>query len=123
MKNDGQDFLEKLADSTPETFEERFELWSNRLDLGRWFSRNESILLYEAALRAVLCNVALNGTDPNATGHPDAERFRRSREIDFLEARDILFASPGWQALPLGEQSRLANAFLAVRVMEHKFRW
>jgi len=121
MKNDGQDFLEQLAGSTADTFESRFSLISRQLGLGTSFTRNELTLLYDAASRAAHCNAAINGLDDYGPGiKAEHEPRRHSLELEFLEARDIFYASPGWQTLPAAEQGPIDQAFLSVFVAEDK---
>jgi len=121
MKNDGQKFLEQLARSTSDSFEGRFSFNSNRLGLGAFFSRNELTLLYEAALLARRCNEAFNGLDEGRLGlHVDLESRRNGLELGFMEARDILYASPGWQTLSPAEQASIERVFLSVSVAEDR---
>ncbi|HVV73911.1 MAG TPA: hypothetical protein VHI52_20825 [Verrucomicrobiae bacterium] len=124
MNNDGQDSLDTLANGGADSLDTGIVALSKQMDLGRWFSRNEFSLLHEAALRAALCNSALNGSEPGGiAANLQAEAQRHARELGFLEARDALFASPGWQDLPGAQQARLATALLSVAVSAGRFRW
>lgn len=125
MKNDGHEFLSGLVDSTPETFEGRFEKVARQLRAESWFSRDEFSLLHEAALNAVLCNAVLNGAGESGAAPHDGARCRHARhlELAFLEARDVLFASPGWQALPSVDQDRIEQACVLVRVADRNLLW
>jgi hypothetical protein len=121
MKNDGQTFLTQLASLPPDTFESRFSKACSRLDLGANLSRNELTLLYEASLRATLCNVAINnpaGPDSRLNVKEELNRIKAERE--FMVAREIFYASPGWQNLTPSEQVAIQNAFLQVAVPEDK---
>ena len=121
MKNDGQKFLEQLANSNSDSFDSRFSCRSNRLGLGGSFSRNELTLLYEAALLAARCNQAFNGLDEGTPAcHLDVETRRNGLELAFMEARDILYAAPGWQTLAQAEQESIDRAFLTISVAEDK---
>jgi hypothetical protein len=121
MKNDGQKFLEQLASSTSDSFEGRFSFNSSRLGLGASFSRNELTLLFQAALLARRCNDVFNGLDDGRLAfHVDLEARRNGLEFAFMEARDILYASPGWQALSPAEQSSIERVFLAVSIAEDR---
>src|SRR3974390_655937 len=105
MKNPAQEFLQELGNLPSDTFESRFSQVSNQLGLAVSFSRNELTLLYEATRRATLCNIALNGLG-NRAGRisQEQETQRRKLEDDFMVARDVLYASPGWQTLQETEQ-------------------
>jgi len=119
MRNTGQAFLDKLANLPPDTFESRFSKTSTRMGLGVAFGRNELTLLYEAAVRAELCTIVLNS--PRAADgkiKPLDEVTRVKLETEFLNARDILYASPGWQNLLASEQDLIQRIFLAVVIAE-----
>lgn len=121
MTNHSQCFLDQLATFPPDTFENRFSLVVRRLGVAMTLERNELILLFEAAYRATLCNIAFNalGT-PNRDIQPARERERTRLEFEFMVARDVLFASPGWQALPRADQLALSRIFLTVAVAPEK---
>lgn len=121
MKNDGQKFLEELAGSRPDTFECQFYAASRRFGLGASFTRNELTLLYEAALLASSCNAAFNGLEGwGPKLRASDERRRWELETAFMEACDILYASPGWQTLPEEEREPLAREFLRVAVEDDR---
>ena len=121
MKNHSQEFLEQLASHPADTFESRFSLVSNRLGLASTLNRNELTLLYEAAFRATLCNMALNGLGEYGEEiRPELEANRTKLEWDFMVARDMFYGSPGWQELAEGEQELIKKVFLSVFVAEDK---
>jgi hypothetical protein len=120
MNDKEQDYFQELAGSAPGTLGTRFRVISQQLALHEAFSRNEWTLLGEAALRAALCSSALNGRDGFGSVHPEHEPRRRSIEIAFLEARDMHFASPGWQALGSATQDQVITDVLTVYVDEDK---
>lgn len=124
MKNPAQDFLQELGNLPPDSFESRFSRASTQLGLAGELTRNELTLLFEATFRATLCNLAINGLGALAGKIlPDQEPSRFKLERDFMVARDILFASPGWQTLELSEQETLEKVFLSVVVKEEKLAW
>src|SRR5581483_7452465 len=119
MKNDGQTFLAQLASLPRDSFESRFAEVSTRLGLDAVLNRNELTLLYEAALRATLCNVALNSlTRRNLILDVKDETTRIESETDFMFAREIFYASAGWQNLPASGQAAIQKAFLDVSVAD-----
>jgi len=123
MKNHALAFLEALAHCAPDTLENRFSLVSSRLGLGLAWERNELELLYEATCSAARCNIALNGwAGAGGKIRPEDEPTRSRLEGEFMSARDRLFASPGWQALPEDRQALLRRIFLEVFVAEDKVR-
>ncbi len=121
MKNYGQAFLDELAGLPPDTFESRFSTSSSTLGLGAILDRNELTLLYEAAFRANLCTEAINGVDQHEGRiKPEDEPHRVKLETEFMVARDIFYASPGWQTLSPSDQGIIDRLFLTVAVMESK---
>ena len=117
MTNHSQSFLDQLATFPPDSFENRFSLVVRCLGLVVAFERNELTLLFEAAYYATLCNIAFNGLgNPNREIQPAGEQERTRLEFEFMVARDVLFASPGWQALSRADQLALSRIFLAVAV-------
>lgn len=121
MKIDGQDFLEELALLPPDTFESHFSKLALSLHLGVLLDRNELKLLCEAALSAELCNLAFNGLDTNGGEiRPEHEARRRQLEEHFMFARDVLWASPGWQTMSDPERESTEQGFLQVLVAEDK---
>lgn len=121
MTNSGQPFLDELAAFPPDSFENRFSMVLGRLGVASALERNELALLFEAAYRATMCNIALNviGAKTNVI-RPQDERERSRLEYAFMVARDALFASPGWQALPRADQLALSRIFLTVLVAPEK---
>ena len=124
MKSSSQDFLEQLAALPPDSFEHRFGQRSAQLGLGSILERNDLTLLCEAALRASLCQNAFNqvAADADKTS-PDLETRRVRLEWEFLEARDMFYASPGWQTLDELTQSLIVKIFLTVAVLDECFAW
>ena len=119
MKNDSEGFLEQLGALPPGSFEHEFASVSRQLGLGVLLDRNEITLLCEAALRANLCTTALNdhsGDDGKIISEQEAKRVRL--EWEFMTSRDILYASPGWQALEVSKQNEIERQFLTVAVGE-----
>lgn len=124
MKTDGQQFLQELADLPPDTFDHRFAKTSARLGLGVLFDRNELKLLYEASLRALVCNLAINGIGAeNGVISPEQEGERRQFEQEFMEARDLFYASPGWQNLAESARRSVEECFLSVFVLDDRLAW
>ena len=124
MKNPAQAFLQELGSLPPDTFESRFSRTSTQLGLASALSRNELTLLFEATFRATLCNLAINGL--GALGgniRPDQEPNRSRLERDFMVARDVFYASPGWQTLEETDQEPINRIFLGVSVAEDKLAW
>jgi hypothetical protein len=115
MKNDAQIFLEQLASLPSDTFENRFSEKSTKLGLSKVLNRNELTLLYEAALRAVLCNTVINSLI-NGKVDPKDEPRRSKSEEEFMVACEIFYASAGWQNLTPREQQRIQKLFMHVSV-------
>ncbi len=119
MKNSGQEYLEQLASLPPNTFDSQFSRNASRLGLGTLLGRNELKLLYDAAFLAILCNIAFNGLGVyGGQIRPEKEGTRRNLERQFMVARDILCASPGWQALSQPKRMRTERLFLHVFVAD-----
>ncbi len=122
MKTDGESFLDELASLPAQSWENRFSKRSRKLGLGIILDRNELKLLYEASCFANACNLALNGMGSGECGMPlpenEGQRIRLERQ--FMVARDMLFASPGWQLLSDSERKPIARTFLKVSVQEDK---
>ena len=51
------------------------------------------------------------------------EAKRWKLELDFMTAREIFYASPGWQNLSHSDQESIRQAFLRVFVAEQKLAW
>ncbi len=119
MKTDGHDFLERLANSSPNTFERGFAKVSKRLGLGASLDGGELNLLYEAAFYATLCNIAFNGLG-GCEGEikPEREPTRIKLEQGFMEARERFFKSRGWKNLNARRKGSLQRIFLKVFIQE-----
>jgi hypothetical protein len=113
MKNYGQAFLDRLADSS-DSFAVRFARVSTCLGLGISLPESDVMVLYRAAFYAAFCNVVFN--DPRFKGN--REESRRNLECCFMGARDELMACVGWQALPAAEKQSIHKIFLDVGVIE-----
>jgi hypothetical protein len=121
MKTDGEQFLEELASLPRETFDYRFAQASGRLGLGELFDRNDLKLLYEASVCALRCNLALNGIGmPDGQVRPEDEAERRQLEEEFMETRELLYASPGWQVLGQCNRDAIEECFLTVLVLDDR---
>jgi hypothetical protein len=119
MKTAGQHFLEELAAFPANSFESRFSNDSAQLGLCAILDRNELTLLYEASFRGSRCQSAFNASfHGDGVGTPEVERQRRSFEVDFMESREIFYASPGWQTLTLRQQVAIEASLLNVFVTE-----
>ena len=119
MKADGQDFLEQLASFPPNTFEGRFLKTSIRLGLGADLAADELSLLYRAAFRAALCNIAFNGLGGcDGQVKPEQEPSRIRLEREFMIARDRVYASVGWKTLQKSQIQSVERILLQVRVEE-----
>ena len=119
MKTDGHDFLEQLTTFPPTSFEGRFLKTSTRLRLAAYLCAEELSLLYRAAFRAGLCNIAFNGfggCDPGIK--PEQEPNRRRLETEFMISRDKLFACCGWKGLPQPRKEAVNRTFLTVLVTD-----
>ena len=119
MNNNGQEYLEQLASLPPNTFDSQFSRNASRLGLGGTLGRNELKLLYDAAFLAILCNIAFNGLGIyGGQIRPEKESTRTNLERQFMAARDVLYASPGWQLLSDAKRARTERLFLNVLVAE-----
>ena len=119
MKTDGQDFLEQLATFPPNTFEGRFLKTSTRLGLGADLAADELSLLYRAAFRAALCNIAFNGLGGcDAQISPDQEGNRIRLEREFMISRDRFYACASWKRLQASQRNSIERVLLQVRVEE-----
>ena len=124
QKSPGQDFLSGLAGFPADSFERRFSINSALLGLGLKWGRNELTLLYEAAFCGELCRAAFNGLERgDGRIRPEDEARRSKLETDFMTARTILYASPGWQNLPIEEQASVEATFLTVLVADATMAW
>jgi len=122
MKNPSQQFLRELGSLPPDSFEGRFSQASNQLDLARTLSRNELALLFEASLKANSCNLVIN--TPGDLRERNLQEANCSRlELEFMVARDILYASPGWQTLESEEKEAIEKVFLGIAVADEQLAW
>ena len=120
MKTDGQEFLEQLESFAPNKFATRFSKHCTKLGLGAALDANELNLLYKAAFRATLCNIAINGLGGcEGKVKPEREVNRTRLEWQFMAARDQLYASRGWQLLSLAEKGSVGRVFLNVFVADY----
>jgi len=119
MRTDGQDFLQRLANASPNTFEVRFARTSKRLGLGTRLTGDELNLLYEAAFYATLCNIAFNGlSGSGAEIKPEQELTRIKLEQGFMSARQLFFATGGWKKLSKALKDSVQRVFLTALVLE-----
>jgi hypothetical protein len=117
MKADGQNFLEQLTSFPPNTFEGRFLKTSIRLGLGADLDGEELSLLYRAAFRAALCNIAFNGLGGcDGPIKPEQEGSRIRLELEFMIARDRFYACVGWKTLRKSQKSSIEKVLLEVFV-------
>jgi hypothetical protein len=124
MNLDGQHYLEALASLPANTFESRFATTLAGLGLAGIFDRNELKLLYEASIKAMACNLAINGIGlVEARIRPQDEARRSRLELEFMLARDLFFASPGWQNLHNETRKTVEETFLSVLVLDDRLAW
>ena len=117
MKADGQDFLEQLTSFPPNTFEGRFLKTSVRLGLGADLHAEELSLLYRAAFRAALCNIAFNGLGGcDGQIKPEQEGSRTRLEREFMITRDRFCACVGWKRLQKSQKISIEKVLLRVCV-------
>ena len=117
----GQQFLNLLGVFPEKTFEGSFASASTRLGLGGLFDRDELALLFDAAFRARLCNIAFNGLGGcHGRIKPERELNRIRLEQEFMGAQDAFYATGGWQALSEAQCWLIQSAFLQVSVCEVK---
>ena len=124
MISEGDQFLKQLASVPAETFEHGFAESAGRLNLGIVFDRNDLRLLFEVSLCALSCNMAINGYC--GWGNPKAaadERYRTELEHEFMAARDLFYACPGWQNLEESARRHVDLAFLRVAVDDDLLAW
>ena len=119
MRTDGQDFLERLANSSPSTFERGFAKASKRLGLGSSLDGGELNLLYEAAFYATLCNIAFNGlAGCHGEIKPEREFTRIKLEQGFMDTRERFFKCRGWKTLKPAAKGSIQKVLLSVSVLE-----
>ena len=81
---------------------------------------DELKLLYRAAYRGTLCNIAINGLGGcGGRIKPQREANRTALEWRFMAAREELYASAGWQALSPAAKGSVERVFLNVFVADH----
>ena len=122
MKGSSQEFVAQLTALPPDCFEHRFGQRVAQLGLGAMLDRNDLTLLCEAAVRANLCQGALNDVHQGKI-NPEEEIKRVRLEWEFLTARDIFYASPGCQTLDPSIQDIVRQMFLSVSVAEECLAW
>ena len=119
MKADGQEFLEQLATFPPNTFEGRFLKSAIRIGLDHDLGADELSLLYRAAFRSALCNIAFNGLGGcDGQIKPEQEPTRIRLEREFMIARDRFQACAGWKKLHKSQKTSIERILLQVRVQE-----
>lgn len=119
MKEDGQDFLDRLAGSSSNSFERRFSRLATKHGLAAALGGSELSLLFEAAVCATLCNIAVNGLGGcNGEIKPDREANRINLERAFMAARDRFRTSAGWKYLAAPEKQTIQRVFLNVFVAD-----
>lgn len=122
--SDGERFLRELAELPPDTYENFFARCALELGLGMVFDRNDLRLLYEASFSATACNLAFNTHCLCADGGQARNEARRTRlEREFMAARDLFYASPGWQNLPDSRKESIAECLLRVVVRDDLMAW
>ena len=120
MMTTGEEYLNELAGFPPKTFPSQFSSSATRLRLGTFLDRTELKWLYEAAFLAALCNIAINGLGGcGGRIKPEREPNRRRLEREFMAARDKLYATVGWQALPPFVRHPVQTVLLRISVNEN----
>jgi hypothetical protein len=119
MRTSGRDYLETLGNCPAESFEGRFFRASSRLRLGDLLEWSEMEMLFDAAYRAALCNIAINGLGGcEGRIRPGHEYRRRMLEWEFMDQRSKLFAAPGWHHLEESQRRMITVVFLSVFVTD-----
>ncbi|HWV98620.1 MAG TPA: hypothetical protein VNZ64_02895 [Candidatus Acidoferrum sp.] len=119
MKEDGQDFLDHLSGSSSNGFEKRFSQIATKHGLAALLDGSELSLLFQAALCATLCNIAVNGLGGcDGEIKPEREANRINLERVFMMARDRFCTSAGWKSLAAPERETIQRVFLSVFVAE-----
>ncbi len=121
--SEGQKLLRELGKAPVDSYEFFFSLEANELGLGTAFDRNDLRLLFEASLRALACDIALNDKGASPEKRFEEERRRRKFEYDFMDACQVFFACPGWQSLPAPQQETVRHRLLEVRVHDDTMAW
>ena len=124
MRTNDHDFLEELGASPADSFGGRFLRAFTRLRLDDMLETDEIELLFNAAFQAALCNIAFNGLGGcHGEIKPDNEFHRVTLETEFMEERDLLHASRGWQMLEESQRRRIHFVFLSVFVTGDNLAW
>jgi len=119
MRTDGEQFLQSKATSRPGSFGQRFFTASNLLGLGSKLNQDDLLLLHDAAFQAALCNIAFNGLGGcNGQIRPQRENHRRNLEGQFMNARNAVYASPGYKTLPAPLKNDVERCFLTIEVTD-----
>jgi|SRR5579859_3004327 len=122
MKSDGQDFAEQLASFPPNTFEGRFLKTSLQFGLVNDLGAAELGLLYRAAFRAALCNIAFNGLGGcQGQIRPEQEASRIRLEQEFMLSREQFYGCAGWKTLRKSQKTAIARTLLKVAVDDENF--
>lgn len=115
MKPDRQDFLEQLTGFPPNTFEGRFLKTLLQFGLINDLGAEELSLVYCAAFRAALCNIAFNGLGGcQGQIRPEQEKSRIRLEQEFMIARDRFQLCPGWKTLRKSQKAVIERTLLKV---------
>jgi hypothetical protein len=120
---EGKKFLRELARLPVDTYEFYFSRCANELGLGFVLDRNDLRLLFEASFSATSCNLTLNESCACLTQPIKQEIIRRRLEQEFMVAREVFFASPGWQNLPAPKRALVRERFLRVSVRDDLLAW
>lgn len=124
MTSDRHDFLDKLAQAPPNTFEAKFLKDVFRVGLEADLNSTECFLLYRAAFCAKLCNIAFNGLGGcKGKISPQKECNRVWLEREFMIARERFCDTVGWHQLPKPTQGLIQTIFLNVFVASDNLAW
>jgi len=119
MWTDGQGFLERLVNTSPNKFDGKFAETSKQLGLGGLLTAEELNLLYEAAFYSTLCNIAFNGLGGcQGIIKPERESTRIKLEQGFMAARERFSASRGWKKLHAQAKGSIQRVFLNLSIFE-----
>ena len=119
MASDGQKYLPQAVEVLPPAFQDKVREIAARLDLDKWLDETELNALSQAAYYGTLCNIAFNGLGGcQGEIRPDREGNRMRIEREFMAARNRLWETAGWQALPEIKKGPAHRIFLNVYVVE-----
>jgi hypothetical protein len=119
-KTEGEKFLQRLSNPEHTSFDHRFAAICYGLDLGALLSTADLILLHDAALFALLCNISFNGLGGSGGAiTPDPELHRIELERKYMDARRQFLDSEGWQFLPESKQGAIKEIFLNAFVADY----